>query len=304
MFELIDVVLKIKIMNRKIKNRVVLLLIGLGTTALTQAQVIAQKIGTNPTVKQASAVLEVEHSGKGVLLPRVALTGLNDSATIITPANALTVFNTATAGTAPNEITPGYYYWNAIANKWIKLLNQGDVSGYWDKQGTTTTAVTNTENIYQMGSVAIGANVVPPLQVGSVIVQPKLYVDGDMSVQGKYYTANSMYADYVFEKYFQGSSDLNADYEFKSLDYVREFIQKNNHLPGVTPVGDLVKSTAGYTFDLTALTIQSLEKIEELYLHTIEQEDKIEKQYVEIEYLLNEMRKAKARLDKIESVRK
>ena len=288
----------------KIKNRIALLFIGLGATTLMQAQVIAQKIGTNPTVKQASAVLEIEHASKGVLFPRVALTSLGDNTTVLEPVNALTVFNTATAGTIPNEVTPGYYYWSTAVNKWIRLLNQGDASGSWYKQGTSGPATTNTDNIYQMGSVAIGANSVSPVQIGSITIQPKMYIDGDVHIKGKYYTANSIYADYVFEKYFQGTSELNEDYEFKSLDYVREFIQKNNHLPGVTPVGDLVNGTAGYTFDLTALSIQSLEKIEELYLHTIEQEDKIEKQCVEIEYLLSEMRKAKARLDKIESARK
>lgn len=118
------------------------------------------KVGSNPTIKQPSAVLEVESANKGVLMPRVALTNINDTATIPAPANALTVFNTATAGIAPNDVTPGYYYWSTADNKWIKLLNEGDMIEPWQVQGTTDKATDNAQNIYQTGSVAIGKNAV------------------------------------------------------------------------------------------------------------------------------------------------
>lgn len=84
------------------------------------------KVGNNPTIKQPSAVLEVDSANKGMLLPRVALTSLEDTTTIANPANALTVFNTATAGTAPNNVVPGYYYWNTNDSKWVRLLDKND----------------------------------------------------------------------------------------------------------------------------------------------------------------------------------
>ncbi|RWW96753.1 autotransporter outer membrane beta-barrel domain-containing protein [Flavobacterium cerinum] len=114
------------------------------------------KVGTNPTIKQPSAVLEVESANKGVLMPRVALTDIEDTVTIASPANALTVFNTVTAGTTPNDVTPGYYYWSTAESKWIRLLNQNDAVEPWQVEGTANKATNNTQNIYQMGNVGIG----------------------------------------------------------------------------------------------------------------------------------------------------
>jgi hypothetical protein len=81
-------------------------------------------IGTNSP--NASAKLEVASSTQGFLPPRIALTGSNDNTTIknaagtsITPATGLLVYNTAIAGTAPNNVTPGYYYYNGSA--WVQI---------------------------------------------------------------------------------------------------------------------------------------------------------------------------------------
>lgn len=86
-----------------------------GLTATAQV-----KVGTNPTMLDGSAVLEIESANKGVLMPRVALTGATDATTIATPATSLIVYNTATAGTAPNNVTPGFYYWDSA--KWRGLI--------------------------------------------------------------------------------------------------------------------------------------------------------------------------------------
>ena len=88
------------------------------------------------------------------------------------------------------------------------------------------------------------------------------------------------------------------------MEDVKDFVKKNNHLPGVTPIGDLTKTTTGYTFDMTALAIQSLEKIEELYLHVIEQEEELGLQRTEIAFLKKEMEVTKERLEKLEAMKK
>lgn len=87
----------------------------------SNAQVVSQKIGNNPTLINASAALEVESTNKGVLVPRVTLTGTADATTIATPATSLLVYNTATAGTSPNDVTPGFYYWNGTA--WVRMAS-------------------------------------------------------------------------------------------------------------------------------------------------------------------------------------
>lgn len=72
----------------------------------------AQNIAINPTgaVANSSAGIDVDFTDKGVLLPRVALASTTDASTISSPATSLLVYNTATAGTSPTNVVPGYYY--------------------------------------------------------------------------------------------------------------------------------------------------------------------------------------------------
>lgn len=187
----------------------------------------------------------------------------------------------------------------------LKMINPSNlIQEPWNVIGSPagTQATTNTQNIYQMGNVAIGATTAPSFTVGGSTIQPKLHVEGDISTAGKVWTTNSVYADYVFEKYFNGKSDINPNYEFNSLDYVRNFIKENNHLPGVESINNLNKVENGYTFDMTKLTIQSLEKIEELYIHTIEQQDTIEQQQSEIEALKKQAQDTEERLQRLEKL--
>ncbi|PKP48168.1 MAG: hypothetical protein CVT95_04715 [Bacteroidetes bacterium HGW-Bacteroidetes-12] len=96
----------------------------------------AQNIGINATglAPAASAGLDVDFTNKGLLVPRVALTALNAAGPIAAPATSLLVYNTATAGVAPNNVTPGYYYWNGTA--WVKFNTGGDA---WQITGNANT---------------------------------------------------------------------------------------------------------------------------------------------------------------------
>lgn len=78
--------------------------------------------GIGTTTPNASAKLEVAATDKGFLPPRVALTATNAFLPIVgTAANAtgLLVYNTASAGSTPNNVVLGYYYWNGSA--WIQI---------------------------------------------------------------------------------------------------------------------------------------------------------------------------------------
>ena len=70
----------------------------------------------------SSALLDLTASSKGFLPPRVALINLTDAATVTRPATGLLVFNTATAGTGANAVTPGYYYYSGV--KWRPLISE------------------------------------------------------------------------------------------------------------------------------------------------------------------------------------
>ncbi|WP_293788210.1 hypothetical protein [uncultured Pedobacter sp.] len=113
--------------KRFLTYSIFLALVGIGVNRAGAQQTL--KVGNNPTTVANSAVLDVEASNKGALLPRVALTSITDVITIPSPANALTIFNTATAGTAPNNVIPGYYYWNAGGNTWVRLNDQSYYNG-------------------------------------------------------------------------------------------------------------------------------------------------------------------------------
>lgn len=89
------------------------------------------KVGNNPTTITPSAIFEVESTNKGVLLTRVALTSKTDAVTIASPATGLLVYNTATAGVAPNNIVPGYYYWDGSAWAHLSTTSSSSASSAW-----------------------------------------------------------------------------------------------------------------------------------------------------------------------------
>ena len=107
-----------------------LLLTGIVITAHAQ-----EGFGTN--TPDASAVIDMTATNKGVLLPRVALTATNAAGPISSPASNLLVYNIATAGISPNNVTPGFYYWNGTT--WIRLFYQTDDLGQWNSTGNTGT---------------------------------------------------------------------------------------------------------------------------------------------------------------------
>lgn len=101
-----------------------------------------QGFGTNQPSK-ASAI-EMTSSSKGLLIPRVALTELNDFdpikgelGTDAAKVNSLLVYNTATT----TGITPGYYYWTTdgtTPNSYWKRLLAGDDAAALNLLGDVT----------------------------------------------------------------------------------------------------------------------------------------------------------------------
>jgi hypothetical protein len=91
-------------------------------------------INAGNSAPDPSAGLDVNFTNKGLLPPRVALTAMSSAMPVTDPAVGLLVYNTAVAGTPPNDVFPGYYCWNGT--KWIPVLppqgaNIGDMQ-YWN----------------------------------------------------------------------------------------------------------------------------------------------------------------------------
>jgi len=80
----------------------------------------AQNVGINSTgaTPDASAALDVSATNKGILFPRVALTGSTDVTTIASPATSLVVYNTATV----SDVLPGFYSWGG--SSWIGISSE------------------------------------------------------------------------------------------------------------------------------------------------------------------------------------
>ncbi len=89
---------------------------------------LSAQTGIGTTTPHASAKLEVNATNKGFLPPRVTLSGTNDVSTITSPATGLVIYNTAPAGTTPNNVIPGYYYYDGT--KWNQLVDQGSLNSF------------------------------------------------------------------------------------------------------------------------------------------------------------------------------
>ncbi len=114
-------------------------------------------------------------------------------------------------------------------------------------------------------------------QFGFGVMTPTERIDatGGNIKADNFISTTTTYPDYVFETYFTGKSDLSSDYEFQDLKTVEEFVKKNNHLPNIKSHKEV--SENGMNVNISELVVKSLEKIEELYLHTIAQQKEIEK---------------------------
>lgn len=101
---------------------------------LTSITVRGQNVGISNSgqAPHTSAMLDVYSSSKGLLMPRVSLTGTSDITTVPLSANWLTVFNTATV----SDVSPGMYYWDASLIRWVRLMSDQDAWGLFGNSGT------------------------------------------------------------------------------------------------------------------------------------------------------------------------
>ena len=91
-------------------------------------------INADASLPNNSAMLDVKSTNKGMLIPRVALTGTADVTTIPTPAISLMVYNTTAAGSGTTAVVPGYYYWSG---SWVRMIAQkGGAVNYQDFYAT------------------------------------------------------------------------------------------------------------------------------------------------------------------------
>jgi hypothetical protein len=135
-------------------------------TILLFANFVKAQTGIGTTTPHASAKLEVASDRQGFLPPRVSLTAINSASPITSPANGLMVFNTVTAGTSPNQVVPGYYYWDATGLQWVSLSttvgnvqNQGVFRSTSNTSGNTVVSSWNSRfNNIAAGDLTVTSN--------------------------------------------------------------------------------------------------------------------------------------------------
>lgn len=149
-----------------------------------------------------------------------------------------------------------------------------DIGGFTFKtapSGTTGAPVsfTNAMKILQNGNVGIGTNT----------IDYKLTVNGKIKAEEMAVVVD-VPADYVF----------NDNYTLISLQEVEQFINDNNHLPGMPSAAE-IKETG---WEVGVMSNKMLEKIEELTLHMIElkkENDRLNRKNEELEKQIAEIKK-------------
>jgi len=116
------------------KTLIISLYFILCTLYLSSQNVLVTDDGTY--TPDASAMLDVYSETKGILIPQISLTGVNDASPITSPATSLLVYNTATV----TGLTPGYYYNTGTTTSvvWTRIA-----TGIIDGSETKVTAGTN-----------------------------------------------------------------------------------------------------------------------------------------------------------------
>jgi len=81
-------------------------------------------VGIGTTAPHSAAILQLQANNKGFLPTRVALTSATSWSPLVgTSVDGMLVYNTNTAGTGQNAVSPGYYYWRA--NRWRRFSENG-----------------------------------------------------------------------------------------------------------------------------------------------------------------------------------
>ncbi|MET0574149.1 MAG: tail fiber protein [Pedobacter agri] len=135
-------------------------------TILTVVCSAQLKIGTTTGPPNAGAMLEIESSNRGFLLPRIFLTSITMQLNNVTPPNGMLIYNTNTS-TATGLEGSGLYVWNgqwrlildnSVANPIgsYKLSAANTMSGYLLCNGAAVSRITYA-NLYALIGTTFGS---------------------------------------------------------------------------------------------------------------------------------------------------
>jgi hypothetical protein len=133
-------------MNKRVLHIVITVLL-LTAASVYSTQLSAQiKVGQNPTTINPNALIDLESNNKGLLLPRLALTAVNDPAPLSAFVKGMLVFNTATVG----SLLQGLYYCDGT--KWVFINPITPSGGALPNETWSTTGNTGTNASHFLGT--------------------------------------------------------------------------------------------------------------------------------------------------------
>lgn len=117
-----------------------MLFVAVNASFITESQA---QVGIGTTTPDASSMLEVDATDRGVLIPRVAIANLSTAAPVTAPVESLLVYNTTVATGV------GFHYWDGT--QWVALSGASANDGDWTISGN---------DIYNANSgyVGVGTN--------------------------------------------------------------------------------------------------------------------------------------------------
>lgn len=203
----------------KLKKSIFMIIIGLSIN-MNYGQV-----GINTTSPQG--MLEVNSNNQGVVLPKVQLTDINTALPVVNPNGVnlsigTIVYNTNTAGISPNNVVPGYYFWDGA--KWV-MFSAGQEKNIYTDDGEInelrTVMLTNKVNFDDNTFVIDGIN--NNVGVGTLNPSGKLHVNSD---DGK---------DAIFSMSSNNpSEDMDLDiYRLRGTSTSPNIIQNGDGLGGI-----------------------------------------------------------------------
>lgn len=184
----------------------------------------------------------------------------------VSTVNTSIVFNTRSAGV---PVIPLYLKSEKVGigttTPGAQLHTTGSVrfAGLTNDNSLTRIVVSDADgNLYYRDASSLALN-------GTI--NSDLAVNGTIAAQKMLISQTGRWPDYVFSR----------QYQLPSLTEVENFINGNNHLPGIPSAAEVKEKGIDVAVNQAAL----LKKIEELTLYAIEQEKKLEKQSEEISEL-------------------
>lgn len=115
------------------------------------------QVGVNTSAP--NGMLDITSTNNGVVIPRVSLSSITDATTVVNPqggamVTSTLVYNTTAAGVAPNNVLPGFYYWNNPTSRWIPIGGTND----WSLNGNTGITSPTAPVVYGTSTIPATAN--------------------------------------------------------------------------------------------------------------------------------------------------